>query len=220
MKVRIGGRILMMKKVIIMTTNYIKRYAKDINTKNDISNFDELFPSVGGVSAVSWEWRGYSRREYGEKLLKRMYTAITNNSSDNIHLMVELVPEQPNTAIVNYKKTWGLIRGAGINIEDFWDKRSFIDKGKKGLVLTGTCCAVSSHYSEIQKLINAEEKLFFSNLPPDLSDTDAPQTERLTKWIKKILQNDGVIFFLLGRFDEHDSEVVAIGKMSVLKKIM
>ena len=85
-----------------------------------------------GVSAVSWEWHGYSRREYGGELLKEMFAVLTDNNNDKIHLMVQLVPEQPNTAIVNYKKTWGLIESSGVKIDGFLDKKSFIDKGSEG----------------------------------------------------------------------------------------
>ncbi|NIG77546.1 hypothetical protein F3J34_28710 [Klebsiella sp. Ap-873] len=149
-----------------------------------------------------------------------MFSVLTDNGNDNIHLMVQLSPEQLNTAIVNYKKTWGLIESSGVKTDVFWGKKSFIDKGNKGLVLTGLCCAVSCLASDIQKLINVEEKLFFSNLSPDLIDTDVSVGGRMEKWIENILHNDGVIFFLFGRFDESDSEVVAIGKEHTLKNIM
>ncbi|MEM6160110.1 hypothetical protein AAH446_06060 [Erwinia sp. P6884] len=86
-------------------------------------------------------------------------------------------------------------------------------------MLAGICCVANSLCCEIQKLINSQEKLFFSNLSPNLSDADAPSVGRLTKWIENILHNDGVIFFLLGRFDENDSEVVAIGYKVALKKL-
>lgn len=203
-----------------MNVNYVKRYAKDINVKNDICKFDGILPSEVGVSAVSWEWHGYSRREYGGELLKEMFAVLTDNNNDKIHLMVQLVPEQPNTAIVNYKKTWGLIESSGVKIDGFLDKKSFIDKGNEGLVLTGYCCTISSLVSDVQRLINAEERIYFSNCPPDLSNVDTPPEGRITKWIKDILHNDGVIFFLLGRFDESDSEVVAIGKELPLRKII
>ncbi|WON77124.1 hypothetical protein [Serratia sp. UGAL515B_01] len=202
-----------------MTINYVKRYAENINIKNDICDFSDLIPEMNGISAVSWELPNFSRREFGARLLKEMYSAVTDGSFDCTHVMIQLVPEQPDTAIVNYKKTWGLIGSSGIKVDDFQDKISFIDKGRQGLILTGTCRIVSSLCSDLQKLINSEEKLFFSNIPPNLSDPDTSQAGRLTKWIENILYNDGVVFFLLGRFDENDSEVVAIGKSVALEKL-
>ncbi len=38
-----------------MTISHVKRYAEDISVKNDIYNFNELFPNVVGLSAISWE---------------------------------------------------------------------------------------------------------------------------------------------------------------------
>ncbi|WP_435928490.1 hypothetical protein [Dryocola sp. BD613] len=202
-----------------MAINYIKRYAENIEIKNDIFDFSGFIPKVDGISAVSWELPNCSRREFGARLLKEMYSTVTDGSFDRIYTMVQLVPEQPDTAIVNYKKTWGLVENSGVKIDDFQDKMSFIDKGGKGLILTGTCRIASSLCSDLQELINSEEKLFFSNLPPDLSDIDKPQAGRLTKWIENILHNNGVVFFLLGLFDENDSEVVAIGKSVTLKNL-
>jgi hypothetical protein len=203
-----------------MTINYVKRYAKNINVKNDICDFSNLVHEIHGYSAVSWELPNCSRREFGARLLKEMYSAVTNGELGCYHVMVQLVPEQPDTAIVNYKKTWGLIENSGVKLDYFQNRISFIDKGSRGLILTGISRIVCSVFSEIQQLINTEEKLFFSNSPPDLSDVDTPQSGRLTKWIENILRNDGVVFFLLGRFDENDSEVVAIGKGGVLEKLL
>ena len=88
------------------------------------------------------------------------------------------------------------------------------------LVLTGVGY-ISKHVdNELQKLINSEEKLFLSNLEPYISTDNDPQFDRLTHWINNILRNDGVIFFLLGHFDERDTEVVALGSKSALKNII
>lgn len=202
-----------------MITNYLRRYAENINVKNEICNFSNLLPDMNGISAVSWELPNCSRREFGAVLLKEMYSTFIDDEWDCYHVMVQLVPEQPDNAIVNYKKTWGMIENSGVETEHFEDKSSFIDKVSHGLILTGTCRISRSIPAQIQQLINAEEKVFFSNLPPDLSDTGEPQSGRLIKWIENILHKNGVVFFLLGRFDEIDSEVVAIGKRTVLERI-
>lgn len=202
-----------------MTINYVKRYADKLSEKNDITNFNASFSSLEGISAVSWESPGCSRREYGEKLLKDMFASTTDNRSDHIYVIVQLVPEQPDTAIVNYKKTWGLIKNSGVSTDSFSDKKSYIDKGSKGLVLTGVGCIPYAVNNEMQKLINCEEKLFFSNIAPDLNVEVNTHTDRLTQWIYNIFSNDGVVFFLLGSFNEMDSEVVALGSKSALKKI-
>jgi hypothetical protein len=218
-QVKTEDLILMMKRVTIMITDYIKRYAENINIKNDICDFSDLDIGINGISAVSWEHSHCSRRDFGAQLLKDMFDAVSNGDLSCIHVMVQLMPEQPDTAIVNYKKTWGLIEKPGLDVTSFQDKKSFIDKGSKGLILTGTCRISNFVRSEIQQLINSEEKVFFSNINPDLSDADTSQTRRLTRWINNILQNDGVIFFNLGRFDEKNAEVVAMGKRLALEKI-
>ncbi|MBT0731138.1 hypothetical protein [Rosenbergiella nectarea] len=203
-----------------MTISHVKRYAEDISVKNEIYNFNELLPNVVGLSAISWEWPGYSRRKHGEQLLKEMYIAINNNISDGIHSMMQLVPEQPDTKIVNYKKTWGLIKNSGVQIDLFLKKESFIDSGISGLVLTGYGYIPTALEGEVQKLIDLEEKIFFSTIPPKLDVDVFPQEKRLIKWLHIIFNNDGIVLFILGRFDENDAEVVAVGRKSVIDKII
>ncbi len=203
-----------------MTISHVKRYAEDISVKNDIYNFNELFPNVVGLSAISWEWPGYSRRKYGELLLKEMYITINNNISDGIHSMVQLVPEQPNTKIVNYKKVWGFIKNSGVQIDLFLKNESFADSGISGLVLTGYGYIPTALEGEFQKLINLEDKLFFSTIPPKLDVDVVPQEKRLIKWLHSIFNNNGIVLFILGRFDENDAEVVAVGRKSVIDKIV
>ncbi|QGX91126.1 hypothetical protein EFZ10_05480 [Tatumella sp. TA1] len=203
-----------------MTISHVKRYAEDISVKNDIYNFNELFPNVVGLSAISWEWPGYSRRKYGELLLKEMYITINNNISDGIHSMVQLVPEQPNTKIVNYKKVWGFIKNSGVQIDLFLKNESFADSGISGLVLTGYGYIPTALEGEFQKLINLEDKLFFSTILPKLDVDVVPQEKRLIKWLHSIFNNNGIVLFILGRFDENDAEVVAVGRKSVIDKIV
>ena len=201
-----------------MTINIVTRYAEDISMENGICNFDKLFPNAVGLSAISWEWPGYSRRNYGEKLLKEMYLTINKSVSNNIHLMVQLVPEQPNTAMVNYKKTWGLIKDSGVEIGVFLEKKNFIDNGMSGLVLTGLGSIPTSQHGEFQKMINLEEKLFFSNIAPAFDVDVVTQDSRLTKWLQSIFDREGIIFFLLGFFDDNNAEVVAVGRKSIIDK--
>jgi len=200
-----------------MTTNYIKRYSENLNIKNNITNFNEILASVEGISAVSWEFLGHSRREFGEKILKDMYGIINN---DNINVMVQLSPEQPDTAMVNYKKTWGIIGDSGVNLDNITEKKSFIDMGRNGLILTGVGSIPITVEGNIQKLINSERELFFSNISPCFDFDSSLNIGRLNQWIRNILINNGIVFYLLGYFDEVDSEVVALGRKDALIEIM
>ncbi len=149
-----------------------------------------------------------------------MYITINNNISDGIHSMVQLVPEQPNTKIVNYKKVWGFIKNSGVQIDLFLKNESFADSGISGLVLTGYGYIPTALEGEFQKLINLEDKLFFSTIPPKLDVDVVPQEKRLIKWLHSIFNNNGIVLFILGRFDENDAEVVAVGRKSVIDKIV
>ncbi|APG17523.1 hypothetical protein A3780_08150 [Kosakonia radicincitans] len=216
---KIVARILMMSKITIMTINYVKRHAEKLDAKNDITHFNSSLWSLEGIAAVSWELPGFSRREYCEQLLKDIFDTITDHTSENIYVMLQLVPEQPDSVMVNYKKTWGLVANSGVNVESIYNKKSFIDKGCKGLVLTGLGSILTTVSNEVQKLINIEEKLFFSNISPNIHIENNSQHDRLTQWIHNILYSNGVVFFPLGQFDEKCAEIVAIGSKSVLGKI-
>lgn len=203
-----------------MTTDYVKRYVENLSEKNDVTNFSEVFTSVNGVSAVSWELPGFTRRKHGEKKLKDIYRSLTDDG-EYIHVFVQLVPAQPDTAIVNYKKTWGLIRNSEVNIDSLSDKKSFIERTSKGLVMTGVSIIPVNVVGVIQSLINSQGKLYFSNISVGCDfDDDDLNADRLTQWVHNIFINEGVVFFLLGSFDENDAEVVAMGSKSALGKIM
>lgn len=91
-RVKKEGLTSMMKKVIIMIINYIKRYAENINITNDICDFSELEVDLNGISAISWECPNYYRREFGAKLLKDILTVATDGDFSCSHTMLQLTP--------------------------------------------------------------------------------------------------------------------------------
>lgn len=202
-----------------MTINYVKRFVKDVNIENDICNFSKFIPELHGVSAMSWEFPNMSRRQFGAQLLKEIYYNVTGDFLYNTYVLLQLTPEQPDNTIVRYKKTWGLVEGSGIKLDDYKEHKSFIDKGNNGLVLTGICRIKEKICNSLQELINSEENLFFSDITPLRSNEELHSNSRMDIWLKEILNNNGFVFFLLGRFDEKDAEIVVVSKHPKLKML-
>lgn len=196
-----------------MISNLIIRQAKDISRANEIANFSARYGvNYNGISAVSWENPHSSRRESGAFLLRELVRKI-NPACLNIQVMVELSAEQPDNVIVNYKKTWGLLKDDGINVDEITDKVNFERRGKVGLILsaTGSICIFKDDV--VSGLINNIDKLYFA-IGDNVSKCSSVSNSE--DWMKCVWDNDGVIFMLLGYFDEPTCEVVAMGNASTL----
>ncbi|MDF7680588.1 hypothetical protein PT300_08280 [Enterobacteriaceae bacterium ESL0689] len=200
-----------------MITNIVKRYAEDISYNNEIANFSSrYFISGTGISALSWELPGCSRNLYGEKLLKEMILNVSSlNKITYIGVMVELSSEQPDSAIVNYKKTWGLLKERGVNSEKIVDKINFIEKRQNGLKLSGIGFIHINQDNIFQELINSGENIYFfllDSMHNDLSSINPPRN------VNDVIDREGIIFMLLGYIDEPSCEVVALGLNKILRE--
>lgn len=191
-----------------MITNLIVRRAKDISNPNEIANFNSRYSiACANIAAVSWELPNSSRREFGEILLKKVIKKLQPDCSA-IQIMVEISPEQPNSAIVKYKKTWGLLQDWGVQISNIDDKLSFEKKGLSGFILSGTGVVSMDKENVITPLINSQEKVFFSIGKSGFRKTS--QYSNPNDWMRYIWDEGGIVFMLLGYFDEPSCEVVAL----------
>ncbi|MCP2231649.1 MULTISPECIES: hypothetical protein [Erwinia] len=194
-----------------MTTKIVTRYAENINKNNEIAKFEKYFIEGENISALSWEMPNEPRKKMGEALVKMMAEKISLTEEKQINVILELTPEQPDNAIVKHKKTWGLIESRGIDVSKINNKKSYITPGKKGLVLTGTGKIPISTVGVIQGIINSQDKLYFTNIEADNISQQDGSFGKISDWMKKVWENNGIIFILLGSFDEIHSEIVALG---------
>jgi len=203
-----------------MITDKVIRFANNISTGNEIANFKQL--SIGGenISAVSWELPGVPRRNAGEYLLKIMSSTLcTPNSTGKLYVRVELSSEQPDNAIVNYKKTWGLLKSFGVHIDGIENKSNFIQKGQDGLILSATGVLDLQSQGIIESLFNCELKTYFSLCDSNIIHDDQLRNNSQYEWMNLMWKHHGIVFILLGHFDEKDCEIVALGHQSQLKPL-
>lgn len=172
-----------------MTTKIVIRHAENINKKNEIARFDSYGIEEENISALSWEIPNEPRAKSGGYLLKKMISKVSllSNKKQTIGVMLELTPEQPNNAIVNHKKTWGLVEGCGVDVNKIINKISHLNPGKKGLVLTGTGRISLDKVDLIQNFINTQEKLYFSSFNSYEVDEYEKELDSPSKWMKKCL---------------------------------
>jgi len=204
-----------------MTIDFVIRYADDINEKNEITDFNLFSISGKGISAVSWELPNAPLKTFGEGLLKKMVGNYSSGVSDeNIYTFVVLSAEQPDSAIVNHRKAWGLLKVRGVKVDGVGEKKDFIVKGREGLILSGLGSVESNSLGVIESLINSGEKVFFSTIPSSNVNMTASIPRQITEWMSNIWVNNGVVFFALGRYDEPNCEIVALGQKINLQKLM
>lgn len=204
-----------------MTTNVLVRYAETIDRENAIANFDKYSIKSSDISAISWELPGNSRRESGEHLLKMMAKKIfPENNPGELYVMVQLSSEQPDNVIVNYKKTWGLMKSCGVEIDKIKERSDIIIKSKDGLTLLGTGKINLNSHGVIKSLYNNEIKVYFALFKTDQEYIINLSNSSLSEWMDSVWNNNGLIFILLGHFDEKDCEVVALGKHEKLNSLL
>ncbi|WP_345831217.1 hypothetical protein AAGR22_08030 [Erwinia sp. HDF1-3R] len=196
-----------------MITNIVYRYAENISSPNEIANFDARYSIKGpGISAVSWEIESQTRREGSEALLKVMLKKLLpchEIEKITLRVIVELSATQPDNAVVNHKKLWGLLKDRGIQTEDILDKVNFIRKGMDGLILSGIGTINLAKKGLINSLINIEKNVYFS-IDENKKNTIHYEMDK-SNWMNETWKNGGIIFFPLGFFDEPSCEVVAMG---------
>lgn len=203
-----------------MITDKVIRFANNISTGKEIANFKRLLIGGENISAVSWELPGAPRRNAGEYLLKIMSSTLcTPNSTGKLYVRVELSSEQPDNAIVNYKKTWGLLKSFGVHIDGIENKSNFIQKGQDGLILSATGVLDLQSQGIIESLFNCEVKTYFSLCDSKIIHDDQLRNNSQGEWMNLLWRHHGIIFILLGHFDEKDCEIVALGHHSQLKPL-
>lgn len=210
----------MMKRGTTMITDIVVRYADNISVGNEIANFRRLSINGENISAVSWELPGVPRRKAGECLLKNIVTVLRPpHSLGELYVRVELSSEQPDNAIVNYKKTWGLLKSFGVHIDDIENKSNFTTKSQNGLILSATGVIDLQSKGIIESLINCEVKAYFSLCDSKSICDDLLSNNSQDEWMNLMWKHNGIVFILLGHFDEKDCEIVALGHEPQLKPL-
>lgn len=210
----------MMKRGTTMITDIVIRYADNISVSNEIANFEGLSIRGENISAVSWELPGIPRRKAGEYLLCNMSSALRSpNSTEKLYVRVELSSEQPDNAIINYKKTWGLLKSFGVHVDDVENKYNFITKGQDGLILSATGMVDLKTKGLVESLFNCEKKTFFSLCDSESICDGLLSNNSQGEWMNLVWGHHGIVFILLGHFDEKDCEIVALGHESQLKPL-
>lgn len=200
-----------------MTTDIVVRYAENINDENEITNFRRYSISGDSIAAISWELSGIPRRKGGECLLKKMAKKILIDvNSGLLHVMVQLSAVQPDNAIVNYKKAWGLLKSRGVRTEDIIQKKDFITQVENGLILS--CSGLVSLLSDgvVESLFNCEEKVYFSFINSEYVREELFEEGNVSGWMQRVWSENGVVFMLMGYLDEMDCELVALGNSDIL----
>ena len=220
MILKIEAHILTILQVTTMTTDVVIRYAENINKKNEITDFNLFSISGKDISAVSWELPNVPLKNFGEGLLREMVKNYSSGLSDEvIYTFVVLSAEQPDNAIVNHRKTWGLLNVRGVKVNGVDERKDLIVKGNEGLILSGLGSVNLNSAGVIESLINSGEKVFFSTIQPTNVNMTDSIPRQITEWMSNIWINNGVVFFALGRYDEPDCEIVALGQKRNLQKL-
>jgi len=199
-----------------MITNVTIRYASNISCKNEIAHFDSLGITGENISAVSWELKNIRRSDGTLTLIEEMVKKLSV-TNDMVTIYIQLSGDQPDTPLIRYKKTWGLLKTRGYDVDFMSNKKNYIFNSGKGLTLAGTASFDISSLSKLLKLIKDEKKIFFAIAPPGNNGLEMASIKSELEWMNNFWSLNGIVFLTLGLLDEMNCEVVALGKETIIE---
>ena len=199
-----------------MITNVTIRYASNISCKNEIAHFDSLGITGENISAVSWELKNIRRSDGTLTLIEEMVKKLSV-TNDMVTIYIQLSGDQPDTRLIRYKKTWGLLKIRGYDVDFMSNKKDYIFNSGKGLTLAGTASFDISSLSKLLELIKDEKKIFFAIAPLGNNGLEMASIKSELEWMNNFWSLNGIVFLTLGLLDEMDCEVVALGKDTIIE---
>ncbi|WP_435946473.1 hypothetical protein [Dryocola sp. BD586] len=195
-----------------MTTDIVVRYAKDIQRPNEIANFNRRYGiSSESISAISWEKPFVSRSNYSLQLLKAMIATLVSSTHMKLFVMIEMSARQPKSAIVKYKKIWGLLENEGLHLDAIINKQEYLLDVGDGLVLGGVAIVDFNDDETLRIFLERDDYVYFSLLRDDLPIPMFEDEFVRSSWPEFVWNNNGVILFPMGYIDESSCEIVAMG---------
>jgi len=196
-----------------MITNIVVRHALNIHKENEIANFSNRYGiSSNNVSAISWEASNSRRNISAENLIKDMIIKLDESNSKYTMTFIELSSLQPKSAIIKYKKTWGLLDERGVNCNSIKSKKNYSIDFNDGLALFASGIVNLKSEGVFQSLMNTNDNVYFSVTDEVPMSLQHPEYINKQHWMEDVWGNDGVILMPLGYADDSSCEIVALGK--------
>lgn len=208
-----------------MTTNIYKiRVANNLTKKNDVICFDYIQELPSGYAAISYEKHFDNRDEGYFDIIKKILSVINFEEDQTIYYYNEFPFLINDTKVNRYKGYWGLKPYKTRKYDFLSCKSQVLSSSGTQLQMKGLA---KLNMDELKVLINQisyQERSFFFYFPQLNIDMDvlSSTVEYLaySQVMNYMLNNDGVIFILLGDEDFKTSEVAVIAKQKIINFLM
>jgi len=208
-----------------MTTNAYKiRIANNLTKKNDVICFDYIQELPSGYAAISYE-KYYDNREEGYfDIIKKILSVINCEEDQEIYYYNEFPFLINDTKVNRYKGYWGLKPYKTKKYEFLSCKAQALLSSGTQLKMKGLAKLNMDELKILIKQISYQERSFFFYFPQVNLDinTLSSTVENLaySQVMDYMLNNDGVIFILLGDEDFKTSEVAVIAEQKIINVLM
>ncbi|MGR7527197.1 hypothetical protein ACU6ZM_23835 [Klebsiella aerogenes] len=208
-----------------MTTNTYKiRVANNLTKKNDVICFDYIQELSSEYAAISYE-RYFGNREEGYfYIIKKILSVINCEEDQTIYYYNEFPFLINDTKVNRYKGYWGLKPYKTSKYDFLSCKSQVLSSSGTQLQMKGLA---KLNMDELKMLINQisyQERSFFFYFPKVKLGMDylSSTVEMFTysQVMNYMLNDDGVIFILLGDEDFKTSEVAVIAKRKIINVLM
>lgn len=224
---RIEALILIMKQVTILTTDIQIVSTMDVSKQNDTYNINEtLIPSSLNVAAISWLHSSISHLEARIFVLRTIFNLILEKfPSLRLWCVVGDSAWQSDTKIIRHKKLFKRLKARGVEIahaDNFAEEMVEVD-GK--LKFFGAAQLSELAIKSVVRLMTEESCSYIVAVPTEyeinaLISKGWDCSEVIdSDLLGRIVENKGLVFKVIGIFDDPESGYVGLGSPSMVRKL-
>ena len=199
--------------------------AADLFAENEVLNIGRMhLPNDIALGGVSWLVVDSPASEALLSVLRYVYSLIGGKlPSYQLWLLVGNSAWQPDTRIVRHYKLWGGLKARGIEISHVSDLQEVMRESEGKLKFFGAAQLSELSVASVVKALLEERCTYLVALPSNLT----PQAILEIGWTGELAEDSSVITRLnksgavlikqLGKFDDKERGVVAIGQPDIMK---
>lgn len=210
-----------------MTTELRTTFTMDVSKENETYNINDFLVSHKfKIAAISWLLSSRDHLDARISVLRIIFSAVlTEFSSLNLWLVIGDSAWQPDTRIIRHKKLFKRLSARGVEIthaDSFYEDKVESD-GK--LKFFGAARLSELAIESVVKVMNEEPCSYIIAVPRNfgvkaLISVGWGSREAIdTNILLKVAEKEGMLFKMIGAFDDPDAGYVGLGSTGVVKRL-